>query len=173
MKALRHRRDHAADTGASAVEFALVVPLLLLLVFGIIDFGIVFSQQLSLNNAVRQGAREAVAGGNTGQTTCADVVTNVRDASYALAMDTSQIAVTVQTQSAAGVFYPSGSQPCGTTANPTSSTVVCQGSFQPGGNDSIVVTATYVGKYVVPMPIPGFPSSVTLTSQAVYRCEFS
>ena len=43
-----------------AVEFALIVPVLLLIVFGIINFGVLFSQQLTLNNAVREGARKAV-----------------------------------------------------------------------------------------------------------------
>lgn len=55
---LRGRGD--SDRGAVAVEFALVVPLLLLIVFGIVNFGIVFSQQLTLNNALREGARKAV-----------------------------------------------------------------------------------------------------------------
>ena len=56
----RQSRIGRDDAGASAVEFALVVPIVLLLVFGIINFGFVFSQQSTLNNAVREGARRAV-----------------------------------------------------------------------------------------------------------------
>jgi len=39
------------------VEFALVLPILLTLVFGIIDFGWIFGNQLIANNACREAAR--------------------------------------------------------------------------------------------------------------------
>ncbi|WP_394555065.1 TadE/TadG family type IV pilus assembly protein [Agromyces sp. MMS24-JH15] len=48
------RRD---ERGAAAVEFALVVVPLLTLLFGIIDFGWIFNQQVSLSNAAREAAR--------------------------------------------------------------------------------------------------------------------
>ena len=53
MKRMRRQRDR----GAAAVEFALVLPLLLLLVLGILEFGRVFNIQISLSNAAREGAR--------------------------------------------------------------------------------------------------------------------
>ena len=48
------RRD---SRGSNAVEFALVVPLLLALLFGIVTAGFAFSQRISLNESVREGAR--------------------------------------------------------------------------------------------------------------------
>ena len=48
------------ERGASIVEFAIVVPLFVLLVFGIIEAGWFFSQQVEIRNAVREGARIAV-----------------------------------------------------------------------------------------------------------------
>jgi TadE-like protein len=45
------------DRGAVAVEFALVLPLLLLLIFGIIDFGRALNAQITLTQAAREGAR--------------------------------------------------------------------------------------------------------------------
>ena len=42
------------------VEFALVLPLLLALLCGIIDFGWLYYNQITLNNAAREGARYAV-----------------------------------------------------------------------------------------------------------------
>lgn len=50
------------DLGATAVEFALVVPLLLVLVFGIIDYGLWFSDSLSMRQGVREAARQGVVG---------------------------------------------------------------------------------------------------------------
>jgi Flp pilus assembly protein TadG len=47
--------------GAVAVEFALILPLLLMLVFGIIEFGMLFRANLSVSQAARSGARTAVA----------------------------------------------------------------------------------------------------------------
>jgi Flp pilus assembly protein TadG len=46
-----------SDRGAAAVEFALVLIPLLMIVFGIISFGITFSDSLSLENAAREAAR--------------------------------------------------------------------------------------------------------------------
>jgi Flp pilus assembly protein TadG len=47
----------AKDRGAEAVEFALVVPFFLLLVFGVIDFGYMTNRDTMVNNASREGAR--------------------------------------------------------------------------------------------------------------------
>lgn len=46
------------DTGAAAVEMALVLPFLLLLLCGIIDFGLAFNARVSLTHAAREAARE-------------------------------------------------------------------------------------------------------------------
>jgi hypothetical protein len=46
-----------SDRGATAVEAALVLPILLLIVFGIIDFGRMMNAQITLNEAAREGAR--------------------------------------------------------------------------------------------------------------------
>jgi Flp pilus assembly protein TadG len=47
----------ARDRGAAAVEFALVLVPLLLLVFGVIDFGRVYNEQVTLTSLAREGAR--------------------------------------------------------------------------------------------------------------------
>lgn len=48
------------ETGAAAVEFALVVPVLLAIVLGILGFGRMYSTQIDLSNAAQEGARFAV-----------------------------------------------------------------------------------------------------------------
>jgi Flp pilus assembly protein TadG len=40
-------------------EFALVLPILALLLFGVIQFGLVFNQYVTMTDAVRAGARKA------------------------------------------------------------------------------------------------------------------
>lgn len=54
-----YRRPAQRERGAAAVEFALVVPLLLLLVFGIIQYGYILSFRQALSQAAAEGARAA------------------------------------------------------------------------------------------------------------------
>lgn len=61
------------DDGAAAVEFAIVLPLLLLILFGIIDFGRAYNQQLVITEAAREGAR-ADALGQSASTQVGNVV---------------------------------------------------------------------------------------------------
>lgn len=55
----KSKKDKRED-GQAMVEFALILPIFLLILCGIIDFGWLFYNQLSLNNACREGARYAV-----------------------------------------------------------------------------------------------------------------
>ena len=51
------------ERGAAAVEFAFVVIPLMLIICGIVNFGVIFAQQLSLDNATRAAARAGVVDG--------------------------------------------------------------------------------------------------------------
>jgi hypothetical protein len=53
----------SGESGAELIEFALVLPLLLLVVLGIIDFGFLFQRYEVITNAAREGARVAVLPG--------------------------------------------------------------------------------------------------------------
>lgn len=46
-----------SERGAAAVEFALILPVLILLLLGLMEYGRVYSVQISLSNAAREGAR--------------------------------------------------------------------------------------------------------------------
>lgn len=52
------------QSGQGIVEFALSITLLIFIVFGIIDFGRIFSAYLTLNHASREAARIASVGGS-------------------------------------------------------------------------------------------------------------
>lgn len=59
------RRPHHRRLGAAAVEFAVVVPVFFLLVFGMIEFGRMVMVQQVLTNASREGCREGILDGAT------------------------------------------------------------------------------------------------------------
>lgn len=59
------RRLLAKDQkGQAMVELALVLPILLLLMMGVIEFGRIYHSYLTITNASREGARVAVLGKN-------------------------------------------------------------------------------------------------------------
>ncbi|NLI82316.1 MAG: pilus assembly protein [Deltaproteobacteria bacterium] len=54
------RRGPEGERGGSAVEFALVLPVLMLILFAILEYGWYMTHQLTLANAVAAGARAGV-----------------------------------------------------------------------------------------------------------------
>ena len=63
------RRLHASGSpdrrarrlaGMAMVEFVLILPALIVMLFGILEFGVLFFQWQTLSNAAREGAREAI-----------------------------------------------------------------------------------------------------------------
>ena len=54
---MRVHKKLRSESGASAVEFALLLPVLMLILFGIIEFGLALHRQSILTNASREGAR--------------------------------------------------------------------------------------------------------------------
>lgn len=59
------------DRGAAAVEFALLLPILLALVFGIVEFGRAYHIQSTLSGAAREGVRVMALTNNLGEATAA------------------------------------------------------------------------------------------------------
>ena len=59
------RRGVHGERGAAAVEFALIVPLLLVLVFGIISYGFMLSFRQGLSQAAAESARAAAVSATT------------------------------------------------------------------------------------------------------------
>jgi Flp pilus assembly protein TadG len=88
MRSTPHRtRD---DRGAAAVEFALVLPLLMLIVVGIIQFGRIYSMQIELEGAANAGARYLAVH----PTDTAETRNRTRAAANNLALTDAEIAVT-------------------------------------------------------------------------------
>lgn len=82
------------DRGAALVEFAFVMPILFLLVFGIIEFGWGFLQNLDVRHGAREGARLAAVNSFADKTTPTNRVDAIIDEVCAR-MDTGDGLVTV------------------------------------------------------------------------------
>ncbi|WP_322921109.1 TadE/TadG family type IV pilus assembly protein [Nocardioides renjunii] len=83
-------RKRTNERGAAAVEFALVVPLLFVLVFGMIDFGWAINRYAVINNAAREGVRLASLG-----TDSSEVAASVLDSLSDSGLDGAEIDVEV------------------------------------------------------------------------------
>lgn len=57
---MNHRRDGNPQRGAAAVEFALALPIFMLLLWGLLSFAALFYTQLAVSRAAHDGARAAV-----------------------------------------------------------------------------------------------------------------
>ncbi len=54
-----NRTPYSASQGQAIVEFALIAPILILLIMGVFDLGLAFFTNITLQNAAREGARYA------------------------------------------------------------------------------------------------------------------
>jgi Flp pilus assembly protein TadG len=153
----RPTRRHREQSGASAVEFALVSPVLIMLVFGIMAFGILLAQKLALGNAAREAARFGVVG----ERTCGQIRTAAQDAATTIGMTGTNATVTIKvgsTQATSVNKCPSGSdavKPCAGSAD---------GSIA-------YVQIDYTSRLVIPLVIA--KNSFPINGAGVFRCEFS
>jgi len=65
MATLTRKPRWHSERGAELIEMVVVLPLLLLVLFGIIDFGFLFQRYVVLTNAAMEGARVAILPGYT------------------------------------------------------------------------------------------------------------
>jgi Flp pilus assembly protein TadG len=93
MRNRRKKISFRAQNGQTMAEFALVLPLLALLLFGVIQFGIAFNNYITLTDAVRAGARKGAVGRHLNDPK-AEVVAQVRTA--ATDLRPSDLAIDVQ-----------------------------------------------------------------------------
>lgn len=67
-------RGRSGDQGSAAVEFVLVLPVLLLVLFAIVDFGRMLNAKIVLSEAAREGARAVALAGPDAATQRVDAV---------------------------------------------------------------------------------------------------
>jgi hypothetical protein len=93
------------ERGAAAVEFALVVPFLILLVFGLITTGMTYSDHLAATNAVREGARYGAATDITSGSWATSVRSRVKQVYFNAGTTVSDAQICVRLVTASGSTY--------------------------------------------------------------------
>lgn len=148
-------RTNRGDDGASLVEFALILPVLALFLFGIIQFGLAYDKKQSINSAAREGARSAAIPDDSNNRTA--IVSRV-DAAYNGLLDgdlDTVIIEVVDAQNPAVVLKTVSSDADGTPCKD-----------HPGEN--VVVTAQ--DQHTITIPFMG-TMNPTLEGRGEFRCE--
>jgi Flp pilus assembly protein TadG len=138
-----------SQTGQALVEFAIVFPLLLILIFGIIEFSILLFDKAVITNASREGARQGIVAPKTSRKTQAQIASIVTDycANYLI------------------TFSGTGSL---TTTAPEAPTVV--GTTIEFGNP-LTVTVKYTYSFFVLPKFIGNAGSLTMQAKTVMKYE--
>ncbi len=107
------RRQHDSERGQSIVEFALLLPILAVLLAAILEFGLAFDADLAVEAASREGARIAAVIGNGGTMgTCPNataeatvdprIVASVQASLTSAGVNMSSVVVTIYQSDASG-----------------------------------------------------------------------
>jgi Flp pilus assembly protein TadG len=134
--------------GQSAVELALVTPILVVLLVVAADFGRVFYTSIAVNNAARAGAQYG-------------------SESIVTAADSAGITAAAKTDGWSSLNVTAGQCTCET------STIVaaCATSYCTNNPSATYVTVTVTAPFTTIVKYPGLPSSITLTGHAIMQVQ--
>jgi Flp pilus assembly protein TadG len=135
------------DSGAAVVEFAIILPILVLLLFGIVEFSVAYNRSQAISAAAREGARY----GSLPVSTVAQIKSQVTVAFAGVTFDSTPV-ITVGV--ADGGALGDTVQPC----DPT--------DVQFTGKVFVQATATES----IAIPLMG-AKNITLTGKGVFQCE--
>jgi len=135
--------------GGAALEFAIALPILLLLVLGIFEFGLILYNQQVITNACREGARAGI----------------VKDGPYGPAVEPGKIDEIVTSYCSTHLITSGG-----TTIPTVTSTAPCpSGSYS--GTDLTVTVNFHYNYFALPTFVAGLVGGTDLTAISVMRCE--
>jgi hypothetical protein len=144
------------EDGAAAIEFALVLPILILLLFGIIEFALALYNKEVITNASREGARAGIV-----------QVTPRRDTTYIEGVAKDYLKKAAWDESKASISISLAPQAECQELDPLFSPGSC-GVF----SDCLKVKVDYPYSFLVlPNFIAGFDKNITLSATAVMKCE--
>jgi hypothetical protein len=150
-----------SNRGASAVEFALIMPIFFLLLFGIVDFGWYFFNQHTIQYATREGTRLALVGATLkdehgNEMTREESIIRTIKHSAAIAVNPDDLRISI---------YPVGS---GYSDPEEWETTINAGS----GGDYMRVRVLYTYNFLTPMIGNFLPSGLMeMRAAALYRNE--
>ncbi len=137
-----------SQKGAAAIEMALIMPILLVLTFGLVEFGLLMYNQQVLTNAAREGARRGIVQASP-RVPYSNGVDGIADTVHAYA-DTHLVTF--------GAAKPT----------PIVNVPAICSNFA----DNLSVTVTYPYTFlVIPNFVPGLSPSLTLKTASVMKCE--
>lgn len=141
------------------MEFVFVLPLLVVLVFGIIQFGVAFNRSQGMHAAVREGARLAAIGADV-----SDIDQRVRDALDGTTVDSDDVDIAIR-------GYAEADDPTDLSDGTEMTTEAACGP--PVDSHAVrldVQVARNLSSYAI--TIPFLPTwNPDFQSQAVFRCE--
>ena len=137
---MRKRQLRTCEQGLAALEFALLAPALLMLVFAVVLYSFYFAALMGVRHAAIEGARAAVAGLSTAERTT-------------LAQDRAQAVI-----SGYGTLLAAGGGPVVTAGPDATGTFRVRVSYNMSGSPMMRYAA------FVPMPSPTVSASVVVTN---------
>jgi Flp pilus assembly protein TadG len=149
------------EKGQAVVEFALTALVLFMLLFAVIDMGMMFYVNLTLQHAVRVGTRNAIIGepGKNGKTSREALRQKIIDASNGLCIDSN-----IVSGPTVSILTPSATAFSNYTGRPVPDT---------GAPDQIIIVRmTYAWPVLTPVMAPFFPDGkYTFTASATMKNE--
>jgi len=180
-------RDRRSQRSQSLVEFAIVAPLLLVLLFSVVDFGRVIYIYVTLNQAVNEGARSAIKASPLLPTN-ADVETAVRrhavDVSLANPCPNGPITAALPPSGQGWIFITEPNPPTTVEAlSPTlddapggqmwaASTGSCSATEPAFDHAPLQVTIIYNFVPITPLIQQFFANNIVISAAAIYRTEY-
>jgi Flp pilus assembly protein TadG len=140
--------------GQALVEFALVLPILLLILLGILEFGIIFYNKAMVTNASREGARAGITFRTTGEPAVYNPLSEA------------EILAVVREYLKTRIINFGTSTDVTIDPSPTTGT-----SPKYGGTGSVNVVVHYNHTFLVLPNFVGLGNSIELTGQTIMRLE--
>ena len=173
MRLYRIRTDRAGENerGAALVEFALLLPVLAMIVFGALTAGMAYNHKMDLTHAAREGARygatvpqaQCTPTSNCGGLNWAQLVQSVVAERSFGALTTSQVCVALVSGSASPEPAP-----VGPTYTTEADGTAC---YDDGSGDTGKRVQVYVRKTDDKIDAVLFKANITLTSKATAKFE--
>jgi TadE-like protein len=182
---LRFNRKGGGQTSQALIEFALVSPVLLLLLFGIIDIGRAVFYYDTLNHAAREGARTAVKAPFTLPTN-ASVLATVRTQMIGVPVTSTcpqgPLTAAVPPANAAWVFVTEPNPPSAVETTPlenapggeypAAASGGCSAINPANGNAPLQVTMRFNLVLITPIVAQATANRIVMTASAIFRTEY-